>query len=75
MISRLITIFVVLVVVIGLFLHYQAEVPGLTPWIGHLPGDLIMKKGKITIYFPFTSALILSAILSTLAFLLTPPRK
>ena len=75
MIGRFITIFVVLIVVIGLLLHYQIDLPGLTPWIGHLPGDLIMKKGKVTIYLPFTSAVILSAILSILAFLLTPPKK
>ena len=34
--------------------------------IGRLPGDIVIKKGDSTLYFPITTCLILSALLSTI---------
>jgi len=36
------------------------------PWIGKLPGDIIMKKEKFTFYFPITTSVIISIILTVL---------
>jgi hypothetical protein len=34
------------------------------PWIGKLPGDIIMRKEKFTFYFPIVTCVILSILLT-----------
>ena len=46
----------------------------LTPWLnrlglGRLPGDLRVKHARGTFYFPFTSVIVMSLLLSLLAWL------
>jgi hypothetical protein len=36
------------------------------PWIGKLPGDIIIKKEKFTFYFPITTSIVISIILTLL---------
>ena len=36
------------------------------PWIGKLPGDLFFKGEKFSIYFPVTTSIIISIILTLL---------
>ncbi len=62
--SRFLVLTGILLVVAGLMLHFKVEVPWLTSWIGKLPGDMIIKKGKATIYFPLTTSLLISFVLS-----------
>jgi hypothetical protein len=37
---------------------------GRLPWPGRLPGDILIRRGDFTFYFPIMSCLIASAILS-----------
>ena len=46
----------------------------LTPWLnrmglGRLPGDLRLKRARGTFYFPFTSVILMSLLVSLLAYL------
>lgn len=46
----------------------------LTPWLtrlglGRLPGDLQVRRARGTFYFPFTSVILMSLLLSLLAYL------
>ncbi len=50
---------------VGVLFTFFNKVPGL----GRLPGDLLIKKNNFTFYFPFTTSLILSALLSLILFL------
>jgi hypothetical protein len=34
------------------------------PWIGKLPGDIIIRKEKLTFYFPIATCVILSILLT-----------
>ena len=34
------------------------------PWIGKLPGDILIKKEKFTVYFPIVTCIILSILLT-----------
>jgi hypothetical protein len=34
------------------------------PWMGKLPGDIVIKREKFTFYFPLVTCLIISAIIS-----------
>ena len=56
----------VLLVAAGLILHLKIEIPWLTSWIGKLPGDMVIKKGNATIYFPLATSILFSVALSLL---------
>ncbi len=61
---RFILLFVLFVVAGRAFFTTGAQIPYLQ-WIGHLPGDLVVNKNRaILIYFPLTTSLIVSLILS-----------
>jgi len=52
----------VLIIVIGFLLMIGEKIP----WVGKLPGDLIIKKEKFTFYFPITTSILISVILTLL---------
>jgi uncharacterized membrane protein YkgB len=52
----------VLIIVIGLLLLIGEKIP----WIGRLPGDILIKKERFTFYFPLATSIIISIILTLL---------
>jgi len=66
MIGRFLILTGVFLVASGLLLHFKADIPWLTNWIGKLPGDIIIKKKHLTIYFPVATSILISIILSIL---------
>lgn len=46
-----------------------AHIAGKIPWLGRLPGDIAIKKENFSFYFPLTTCLLLSALLSLILFL------
>jgi hypothetical protein len=52
----------VLILVIGLLLLVGEKIP----WVGRLPGDIIIKKERFTFYFPLTTSILISIILTLL---------
>ncbi len=60
--GKLLILIGVLIVVIGLLLILGEKIP----WIGRLPGDLIIKREKFSFYFPITTCIIISIILTLL---------
>lgn len=54
--------FGIILIVIGLVLTYGGDIPFLKK-LGHLPGDIIIKRENFTFYFPIVTCLILSLIL------------
>jgi len=36
------------------------------PWLGRLPGDIAVRRGPVTIYFPLLTCVLLSIILTIL---------
>jgi hypothetical protein len=51
-----------LVVLVGLALMLM---PGV-PWLGKLPGDILVKRERFTVYFPLVTCLVLSVVLTLL---------
>ena len=51
----------VIIIAIGLILQFA---PSLAKWFGHLPGDVNISKGNTRIYFPITSMILISVILT-----------
>jgi uncharacterized membrane protein YkgB len=52
----------VLILVIGLLLLVGEKIP----WVGRLPGDILIKKEKFTFYFPIATSILISIILTLL---------
>ena len=48
------------IVLIGLLLTFFDKIP----FLGKLPGDLVLKRKGMTIYFPIVTSIVLSIILS-----------
>ena len=40
------------------------------PWLGRLPGDILIRRDQFSFYFPLTSCLVASLILSLLLWLM-----
>lgn len=52
----------VVIIVIGLLLLVGEKIP----WIGRLPGDILIRKEKFTFYFPIATSILISIILTLL---------
>ena len=53
-------------IVIGLVLFLFQK----TPFLGKLPGDILIKRANFTFYFPLTTGIIISIIISLILYLL-----
>ena len=62
--SRFLILAGIFLVAAGLILHFKVEIPWLTSWIGKLPGDMVVRKGDITLYLPLTTSIVVSIALS-----------
>ena len=36
------------------------------PWLGRLPGDLVIRRGRVTVWFPIVTCIVLSVLLTLL---------
>ena len=61
--SRWMIIAGAVLVAVGLVLHYA---PGVFNWFGRLPGDIRIESERGGFYFPVTSLVIVSIVLSVL---------
>lgn len=61
-----------LLIVVGALLVVAgiAVASGVLDWFGHLPGDIRIERGSTRIYFPLTSMLVASVVVSVVFHLL-----
>ncbi len=59
----------VLLVILGIVLTAAPKLPGLLGWLGRLPGDIRIEGARGTFFFPLTTCLLLSAVISFLLWL------
>jgi len=52
----------VFIILIGALLLVGEKIP----WIGRLPGDIIIRKKNVTFYFPIVTSILISIILTML---------
>ena len=50
----------VIILGIGILLLFFGKIP----YLGKLPGDILIKKNNVTFYFPITTSIILSIVLT-----------
>jgi hypothetical protein len=60
--GKLLILLGVFIVLVGLFLLLGEKIP----WVGRLPGDIIIRKKNFTFYFPIVTSIIISIILTLL---------
>jgi hypothetical protein len=63
--GKTLIIFGGLLILIGVLLTFS----GRLPWLGRLPGDLVVHRDNFSFYFPLTTSIILSVLLSLLLML------
>ena len=44
------------------------------PWLGRLPGDILIQRGRFTVYFPLTTCLVISLVVTLVVRLIGRPR-
>ncbi|MRR56506.1 MAG: DUF2905 domain-containing protein [Deltaproteobacteria bacterium] len=61
-IGKLLIISGCLMAVLGVFLVFSDKIP----WLGRLPGDISIKRENYSFYFPLTTCILISLLLSLL---------
>ena len=64
--GRLLVVLGGLIVLGGLVLILVSRVP----WLGRLPGDISIQRGNWSFYFPLTTSILISVVLSVLLYLI-----
>lgn len=64
--GKLLIIIGLIIVAVGAIMLFTDKIP----FIGRLPGDIYIKKENYTVYIPIASSILLSIILSLIAYLL-----
>lgn len=57
----------IILVIAGLIMYFAGDK---LAWLGHLPGDIRIEKENIKIYFPITTMIILSVLISLIIFII-----
>ena len=63
--ARLLMIAGAILLALGLVLWLGPKIP----WLGKLPGDITYKRDNFTVYFPLGTCILISVILSLIAYL------
>ncbi len=64
--AKMIIILGIVLVVIGLLLLFAQKIP----FLGKLPGDILIRKEHFTFYFPLATSIILSIVISLILYLI-----
>jgi uncharacterized protein HemY len=54
----------IVLVILGLLFSLGGKIP----WLGHLPGDIYIQRGRFTFYFPVTTCLLISIIMTLILY-------
>ena len=66
-IAKLLIFFGVTLIILGAVFMLAGKIP----WLGRLPGDIYIQRRNVTFYFPLTTSIVLSVVLSLLFYLLS----
>ncbi|MBU0759271.1 MAG: DUF2905 domain-containing protein [Candidatus Omnitrophica bacterium] len=54
----------IILIIAGLVFSFAGKIP----WIGKLPGDIYIKRENVSFYFPVTTSILLSIVISLILF-------
>jgi hypothetical protein len=55
----------IVLLVLGLIFSAAGKIP----WLGHLPGDIIIQRERFTFYFPLTTCILISVFITLVLYL------
>ena len=58
--GKMLVLLGVFIILIGLLLMVGDKIP----WVGKLPGDIVIKKEKFTFYFPLATSILISLLIT-----------
>jgi uncharacterized protein HemY len=64
--GKILIIFGAILIFLGLIFSFIGKIP----YLGKLPGDIYIKKENFTFYFPITTCILISIILSVIFYLI-----
>jgi len=56
-----------LIVLVGVVIMFFGKIP----WLGRLPGDILIQRKNFSFYFPFSTSLLISLFLSLILWVLS----
>jgi uncharacterized protein HemY len=65
--GKILIFFGVILIFLGLIFSFAAKIP----YLGKLPGDIVIQRENFTFYFPLTTGLILSILFSLVFYLIS----
>lgn len=60
--GRMLIVIGLVVVVVGVVLTLAPRIP----WLGRLPGDIVVQRERFTFYFPIATSIVVSIVLTLL---------
>ncbi len=66
-IGKFLIIFGIVIVAVGALLLISGKIP----WIGRLPGDIMIQKKNFTFYFPLATSILISVVLTFLFWIIS----
>ncbi|KPK43835.1 MAG: hypothetical protein AMK74_06200 [Nitrospira bacterium SM23_35] len=58
--GKLLIVLGIIIIALGGLLLFSGKIP----WIGRLPGDILIQKKHYTVYFPLATSIIISLIIT-----------
>jgi formate hydrogenlyase subunit 3/multisubunit Na+/H+ antiporter MnhD subunit len=58
--GRILIVLGIAIVVLGVLFTFGGRIP----WLGNLPGDIHIQRGRFSLYFPITTCVVISAVIS-----------
>jgi len=65
--GKIIIIAGIILIIAGIVIYFAGNKLG---WIGHLPGDIRVEKENVRFYFPITTMILLSVVLSLILWII-----
>jgi hypothetical protein len=69
--GRMLVLLGVVLVVVGGLLWLGSALGGKVPFLGRLPGDIHVQRGNWSFYFPLTTSIVLSIVLTLILAMLS----
>lgn len=61
----------VVMIIAGAILHFSPKLP----FPGKLPGDIVIDRGNFKMYFPITTSILISVVISLIIFLINKAKQ
>jgi hypothetical protein len=65
--GKFLILFGILLVLVGILIQFSDKIP----WLGKLPGDIFIQKKNVSFYFPLTTSILVSILLTLLFYFFT----